>query len=161
MQKNYQSIQDFHLPEPIYRLTLRPTLYLIIIFVIGVAVFVYGILAPQINWLLIIFGLYFAGMPVYSSFIVKNRIVADLYEDSILLYDRFDQTKGVQLKFEEVKSWKYTTGVATGDTMTITMQDDQVYLLESFKSNRIIKHFFARIPEKEERRKIFDILRNK
>ena len=161
MKKPYEFIEKLNLPQPMYRLTLRPTVILIAMASLGVAVLIAGFWNFKPNWLLIFFGLYFIGMVVFSVVMVKDRIVADLYDDQIVLYDKQDPRYGVVIPFSEVESWKYQTGVATGDTLTITLTNGEVFAVESFKSRKIVRHFYKRLPDKEQRRKIFDVLNKK
>jgi hypothetical protein len=161
MKKPYEFLENLNLPQPMYRLTLRPTVVLIAMASLGVIVLIAGFWNFKLNWLLIFFGLYFIGMVVFSVVMVKDRIVADLYDDQVVLYDKQDQRYGVIIPLSEVESWKYQTGVATGDTLTITLENGEVFAVESFKSRKIVRHFYKRLPEKEQRRKIFDVLNKK
>lgn len=161
MKKSYEFLETLNLPTPMYRLTLRPTAVLIAMATLGVVVLIAGFWNFQPNWLLIFFGLYFIGMVVFSVMVVKDRVVADLYDDQVVLYDKQDQRYGVIIPLNEVESWKYQTGVATGDTLTITLTNGEVFVVESFKSRKIVRHFYKRLPEKEQRRKIFDVLNKK
>ena len=161
MKKSYEFLEKLNLPTPMYRLTLRPTVVLAAMASLGVVVLIAGFWNFKINWLLIFFGLYFIGMVVFSVVMVKDRIVADLYDDQVVVYDKHDQRYGVIIPFAEVESWKYQTGVATGDTLTITLNNGEVFSIESFKSRKIVRHFYKRLPDKEQRRKIFDVLNKK
>lgn len=159
MTREFTDVASMNLGKPSYRLTLRPTFVLAATAIFGTAVFGAGIWL--FNWGLILFGLYFLGTVVFSVMTVKDRIVADLYEDSMVLYDRIDNTKGLLIRFEEIHTWQYRTGVALGDTLTINLEDGNSYNVESFKARKIIAYLFKRIPDKEIHKDLFKFMKQK
>ena len=101
MKKPYEFLENLNLPQPMYRLTLRPTVVLIAMAALGVIVLIAGFWNFKPNGLLIFFGLYFIGMVVFSVVMVKDRIIADLYDDQVVLYDKQDQRYGVIIPLSE------------------------------------------------------------
>jgi len=159
MTKEYTDVASMNLGKPSYRLTLRPTFVLAATAVFGTAVLIAGLWLW--SWGLILFGLYFLGTVLFSVKTVKDRIVADLYEDSMVLYDKVDNTKGLLIRFDEIHTWQYRTGVALGDTLTITLENGDSYNVESFKARKIIAYLFKRIPDKEIHKDLFKFMKKK
>lgn len=159
MTKELIDIASLNLGKPKYRLTLRPTFILTLMGALGIALILTGIWGFSFNWGLLIFGLYLVGMVAFSVLTVKNRIVCDLYEDMLVLYDKKDNTKGFKIDFDEIKTWQYKTGVALGDNLIITLQDGESFVVESFKARKVIEMLFKKIPDKEIHKDVFKFLK--
>lgn len=154
-------IASMNLEKPLYRLTLRPTLVLSIMVVLGSLLIIAGVTQGAINWGLIAFGVYVLGIVIFPIITVKNRIVCDLYDDFLIIYDKKDNTKGFKVTFDEIKTWQYKTGVALGDSLIINLEDGESFALESFKARKVIAMLFKRIPEKEIHKDVFKFLKKK
>ncbi|KAF0224579.1 MAG: hypothetical protein FD133_1537 [Erysipelotrichaceae bacterium] len=161
MTKEMTDIASMNLEKPLYRLTLRPTLVLSIMVVLGSLLIIAGVTQGAINWGLIAFGVYVLSMVIFPVITVKNRIVCDLYDDFLIIYDKKDNTKGFKVTFDEIKTWQYKTGVALGDSLIINLEDGDSFALESFKARKVIAMLFKRIPEKEIHKDVFKFLKKK
>ncbi|NTW96876.1 MAG: hypothetical protein HGB31_09695 [Erysipelotrichaceae bacterium] len=159
MNKEMTDIASMNLEKPLYRLTLRPTFILSIMAILGVTLILTGVWGFSFNWGVLLFGLYVLGMVVFSVIMVKDRIVCDLYEDYMIVYDKKDQTKGFKVTFDEIQTWQYKTGVALGDNLVITLDSGESFALESFKARKVINVLFRRIPDKEIHKNIFKFLK--
>lgn len=161
MTKEMTDIASMNLEKPLYRLTLRPTLVLSIMVVLGSLLIIAGVTQGAINWGLIAFGVYVLGIVIFPIITVKNRIVCDLYDDFLIIYDKKDNTKGFKVTFDEIRTWQYKTGVALGDSLIINLEDGESFALESFKARKVIAMLFKRIPEKEIHKDVFKFLKKK
>jgi len=162
MTKELTDIASMNLDKPLYRLTLRPTFILSFMAVFGTVLIGAGLTqGAGVNWGLIAFGVYVLGMVIFSVVVVKNRIVCDLYDDFLIVYDKKETTKGFKVTFEEIKTWQYKTGVALGDNLIISLEDGESFALESFKARKVINMLFKRIPEKEIHKDVFKFLKKK
>lgn len=162
MTKEMTDIASMNLEKPLYRLTLRPTLVLSFMAILGALLIITGFTqGSSINWGLIVFGAYVLGMVIFPVITVKNRVVCDLYDDFLIIYDKKDNTKGFKVSFEEIKTWQYKTGVALGDSLIINLEDGESFALESFKARKVIALLFKRIPEKEIHKDVFKFLKKK
>lgn len=162
MAKELIDIDSMNLDKPLYRLTLRPTFILSFMAVLGLVLIIAAVTqGAGVNWGLIVFGVYVLGMVIFSVVMVKNRIVCDLYDDFLVVYDRKENTKGFKVTFEEIKTWQYKTGVALGDNLIINLEDGESFALESFKARKVINMLFKRIPEKEIHKDVFKFLKKK
>ena len=161
MTKEMTDIASMNLEKPLYRLTLRPTLILSFMVVLGSLLVIAGVTQGAINWGLVAFGVYVLGMVIFPVITVKNRIVCDLYDDFLIIYDKKDNTKGFKVSFDEIKTWQYKTGVALGDSLIINLEDGESFALESFKARKVIAMLFKKIPEKEIHKDVFKFLKKK
>jgi len=161
MTKEITDIASMNLEKPLYRLTLRPTLVLSLMAVLGIVLIITGIIQGAINWGLVVFGVYVLGMVIFPVITVKNRIICDLYDDFLIIYDKKENTKGFKVSFDEIKTWQYKTGVALGDSLIINLEDGDSFALESFKARKVIAMLFKRIPDKEIHKDVFKFLKKK
>jgi len=159
MSKEMTDIATMNLGKPLYRLALRPTFVLAMMAILGSTLILTGVWGFSFNWGVLIFGLYIVGMVVFSVVMVKDRIVCDLYDEFMIIYDKKDQTKGFKVTFEEIQTWQYKTGVALGDNLIITLADGESFAIESFKARKVINVLFTKIPEKEIHKNLFKFLK--
>jgi hypothetical protein len=162
MTKEITDIASMNLEKPLYRLTLRPTLVLSLMAVLGTVLIITGFMqGSSISWGLVAFGVYVLGMVIFPVVMVKNRNVCDLYDDFLIIYDKKENTKGYKVTFAEIKTWQYKTGVALGDSLIISLEDGESFALESFKARKVIAMLFKRIPDKEIHKDVFKFLKKK
>lgn len=161
MTKEITDIASMNLEKPLYRLTLRPTLVLSLMAVLGTVLIITGFIQGTINWGLVAFGVYVLGMVIFPIITVKDRIICDLYDDFLIIYDKKENTKGFKVTFAEIKTWQYKTGVALGDSLIINLEDGESFALESFKARKVIAMLFKRIPDKEIHKDVFKFLKKK
>ena len=161
MNKELINIASLNLGKPVYRMTLRPILVLIIMTTFGLSLVLAGIQNFGINWGIILFGAIILILVVINVLKVKDRRIADLYEELLVIYDVEDQTKGFLLPFSDIETWEFKTDAAFGDKLVFLLKNGEAYDLQNYRRRKVISMLHKKAPEKEDKNSLFKFLKKK
>ena len=161
MTKELVDVGSLHLDKPVYRITLRPTVVLICMALFGVLFIVGGSWGFGFNWSLVLFGIIIIALVIFAFLKVKNRIIADLYNDQLVIYDEEDQTKGSQLFFSDIQTWEFKSDSRVGNQILFSTQDGTPIVIQTSKTREILTVLRKKIPAKEVRNNVIKFFKKK
>ncbi|KAF0226443.1 MAG: hypothetical protein FD133_221 [Erysipelotrichaceae bacterium] len=149
MNKELIDITSLNLGKPVYRMTLRPILVLVIMTTFGLSLVLAGIQNFGLNWGIILFGTIILILVIIFILKVKDRRIADLYEELLVIYDFEDQSKGFLLPFSDIETWEFKTDAVFKDTLVFLLKNGETYVLENYRGQKVISMLHKKAPEKE------------
>ncbi len=161
MNKELIDIASLNLGKPVYRMTLRPILVLVIMTTFGLSLVLAGIQNFGLNWGIILFGTIILLLVIINIVKVKDRRIADLYEDLLVIYDAEDQTKGFLLPFSDIETWEFKSDAAFGDKLVFLLKNGEYYVLENYRGRKVIAMLHKKAPEKEVKNSLFKLFKKK
>lgn len=161
MMKESVTIESLNLDKPVYQITLRPTYVLIFTALFGVLFIVGGSWGFGFNWSLVLFGIIIVALVIFAFLKVKNRIIADLYKDQLVIYDEEDQTKGFQLFFSDIQTWEFKSDSRVGNQIIFLTQDGAPIVLQTSKTRETLTVLRKKIPAKEVRNNVIKFFNKK
>lgn len=120
-----KEIKRYNLPEDRILLGLidaKPTIYLFIIFVIGV-LFLLGK-----NYTL---SIIFMSTGILSFIFLPERILVEFYENYLVLYNHASKNDCEMIYYDEIVKWRYSSGVSY-DELQIELIDDSLHIVDGF-----------------------------
>jgi hypothetical protein len=157
------NVASLNLDKPIYRVTIRPVVAYVLACLFGAALITWGLLPPQ-NWEslgLIIVGFAVIGRVVFLIVTIKDKILADLYADFILVYDPSDVNKADRIDFTEIRDWEYKSGLGYGESLIFQFTYNDPIIIESLKIRPVVKYLNKQIPDKRIRPKFAKYFKKK
>lgn len=161
MNKELIDIASLNLGKPVYRMTLRPVLVLVIMTTFGLSLVLAGIKDILVNWGIILFGTIILILVIVNLVKVKDRKIADLYDELLVIYDAEDQTKGFLLPFSDIETWEFKSDAAFGDKMVFLLKNNEYYVLENYRGRKLISMLHKVAPEKEVKNSLFKFFKKK
>lgn len=125
-------------------INFKPTTAPIICIVIGVVLLIPNILLVRL------LGMFFIGMAVLVIYTVKDKKVADIYDNGVLIYNPKKEGYAFFLKYKDVKMWKVDHSEGH-DAIIFTLHNSYRTGFDSFQANKAFNAINKYIPEKEER----------
>jgi hypothetical protein len=157
------NVASLNLDKPIYRVTIRPVVAYVIACLLGAVLIAWALLTTP-DWEslgLIIVGFSVIGRVVFLVFTVKDKILADLYADFILVYDPNDANKADRIDFTEIKDWEYKSGIGYGECLIFTFAYNDPIIIDSLKIRPVFKYLKTHLSEKRIRPKLTKYFKKK
>jgi len=162
MNKNVNPT-SLNLDKPIKRITIRPVREYIISCIFATGFMVFGFLPPYEYYNLVIIGVCLAiyGRVIYLVVKVKDRVVADLYADYILVYDSKNAKKTKRVDFKDIKDWEFQRSMGYGESLIFTFAKSEPVIIESLKIGPVVSYLKKNYAEKRIRPKLSKFFKKK
>lgn len=128
--------------QPLVKIYLKPKFTIYLFLIIGIMIIVLTHNLPGI-----LAGMFFCVLALYNIFMVKDRVILDMYQDYIVLYDAYDQTMCYKIFYDDIETYTaqainstsiYVLNLKSGDSLEIPTANTKVF-----------KQFQKVIPEKD------------
>jgi len=123
-----------------YKLKPKKTALVFIVFAIALVIY-----APRIET--IFFGVILSIVPIINLFVVKDRVLIELYDSYFVVYDEKDSQTGNKIAWDEVVEYSFVTQGQNSTVFKITLNNDFIAIPTS--DNGVLADFRKKIPNME------------
>lgn len=120
--------------ELIKRLNNKQLINFIVPFTIGFLMLFGG-------WLLRVFGLIFVGYTIFVFIKFKDKVVADVYQDFLVVYDREDENLATVVFWDEIETWDLKVSQNQEDNLYVENKDNEILNISMFGIGRLAVYF--------------------
>ncbi|MDO4941126.1 MAG: hypothetical protein Q4E33_05500 [Erysipelotrichaceae bacterium] len=144
-QLSYILVKDF-IPTGSFDSTIgfKPKIAPVVCLIVGAAM-----LIPN-NLFVRILGLFFVVMAALVMYVMKDKKVADVYSDGVLIYNSKNQDYAYFLNYNDVKMWKVDHEEGH-DTIVFTLNSLYRTGFDTFQSNKAYRALEKYIGDKDEK----------
>lgn len=103
--------------------------------------FIIGFLMLFGSWLLKAFGIIFVAYTIFVFVKFKDRTVADVYKEFLVVYDPEDANLATVIPWDEMKSWDMKVSQTQEDSIFVETKDNEVIVINMFGIGRLGQYF--------------------
>lgn len=120
--------------ELIKRLNNKQLINFIVPFTIGLLMLFGG-------WQLKVFGLIFVVYTIFVFIRFKDKIVVDVYQEFLVVYDREDSTLATIIRWDEIETWDLKISQSHEDSLFVENKDNEIINITMFGIGRLAVYF--------------------
>ena len=141
----YQKIEDLNINSKLRKtIMFKPISPSVTCFIVGVAIMFVN------NLIVRLLGAFFILMAVLVYVFVKDKKVADIYDDGCLIYHTDDQNLGYFIKYDDISEWEVSHEYGR-DSIIFTLKNGNRAYFDTFQANKAYDVLDEAIHDKEKR----------
>ena len=118
----------------------KPYLFIVILFMIGITLLVYGYFLTGIA-ITLIFG--------YHLLFIRNAIVTEFYEEYVVFYMDKNCEECFLLFWNDILSWSYLKRKHDLDMIEVVLKNNQKVSFKCLSKKKILKYFTAHVAARQ------------